>query len=86
MRLFLCLHDLAFQLFSALPLPQTARMLETTAEVECPHCGETILLFLDLSIEEQSYIEDCSVCCQPMTVTYTAVDGELGSLNVEASS
>lgn len=61
-------------------------MLETTAEVTCPHCGETILLFLDLSVESQSYIEDCSVCCQPMTVSYSAADGELHDLQVEASS
>jgi hypothetical protein len=61
-------------------------MFETTAEVACPHCGETILLFLDLSVESQSYIEDCSVCCQPMTVSYSARDGELQDLQVEASS
>jgi hypothetical protein len=61
-------------------------MLETTTEVMCPHCGETITLFLDLSIEEQSYIEDCSVCCQPMTVSYSAADGELAGLTVEAAS
>ncbi|MBB6094883.1 hypothetical protein HNQ60_003770 [Povalibacter uvarum] len=61
-------------------------MLETTAEVMCPHCGETITLFLDLSIEEQSYIEDCSVCCQPMTVSYSTADGGLAGLNVEAAS
>lgn len=58
-------------------------MLETTAEVSCPHCGETILLFLDLSVEEQSYIEDCSVCCQPMTVSYAVTDGELSDLRVD---
>jgi hypothetical protein len=40
---------------------------------------------LDLSVEEQSYIEDCSVCCQPMTVSYRAEDGELAELNVEAA-
>ncbi|MFL6547450.1 MAG: CPXCG motif-containing cysteine-rich protein [Povalibacter sp.] len=61
-------------------------MFETTAEVMCPHCGETILLFLDLSVEEQSYIEDCSVCCQPMTVSYSTAEGELQGLQVEASS
>lgn len=61
-------------------------MLETTAEAACPHCGETILLFLDLSVESQSYIEDCSVCCQPMTVSYSAAGGELHELQVEASS
>lgn len=61
-------------------------MFETTAEVMCPHCGETILLFLDLSVEEQTYIEDCSVCCRPMTVSYSAADGELQSVDVEAAS
>ncbi|HKE96901.1 MAG TPA: CPXCG motif-containing cysteine-rich protein [Povalibacter sp.] len=61
-------------------------MFETTAEVMCPHCGETILLFLDLSVESQSYIEDCSVCCQPMMVSCSAADGELQSLQVEAAS
>lgn len=60
-------------------------MLETTTEVTCPYCGETITLFLDLSIESQSYIEDCAVCCQPMSVTYSATDGELTDIQVEMS-
>jgi Cysteine-rich CPXCG len=61
-------------------------MLETSAEVMCPYCGETITLTLDLSVEEQTYIEDCSVCCQPMTVSYSADAGELASLHVEAAN
>jgi hypothetical protein len=61
-------------------------MLETTAEVMCPHCGETITLFLDLSIESQSYIEDCSVCCQPMTISYTTSDGELQEVSADADT
>jgi hypothetical protein len=60
-------------------------MLETTAEVSCPYCGEVITLFLDLSVESQTYIEDCSVCCQPMTVSYTVEEGELASLSAEAN-
>lgn len=60
-------------------------MLETTAEVTCPHCGETITLLLDLSIESQSYIEDCSVCCQPMTVSYSAEGGELAGVDVDVA-
>jgi hypothetical protein len=61
-------------------------MFETTAEVSCPHCGEIITLFLDLSVGEQSYIEDCSVCCQPMTVSYSASAGELERVEVEATT
>lgn len=36
------------------------------ADVECPYCGETIGVSLDLSAGSQSYIEDCQVCCQPI--------------------
>jgi hypothetical protein len=61
-------------------------MLETTTEVTCPHCGETITLCVDLSVESQTYIEDCSVCCQPMSVTYSAADGELTGIQVESAS
>ena len=28
---------------------------------------------------EQSYIEDCPVCCKPMAVSYIASDGEVGT-------
>jgi hypothetical protein len=50
----------------------------------CPHCGETINLTLDLSVPEQSYIEDCPVCCRPMLVAYTSEDGEVLDLYVES--
>ena len=53
-------------------------------DVTCPHCWETINLTLDLSVAEQSYVEDCPVCCKPMVVTYTAVDGEVSEINVES--
>jgi len=52
-------------------------------EATCPHCWETINLTLDLSVAEQTYIEDCPVCCRPMRVSCTAVDGELDALDVE---
>jgi Cysteine-rich CPXCG len=53
-------------------------------EASCPHCGEPIDLTLDLSVPEQSYIEDCPVCCRPMAVSYAAIDGELTELRVES--
>lgn len=42
-------------------------MLETQ-DVECPYCGEVISLMLDTSPGPQRYIEDCHVCCRPITV------------------
>lgn len=38
-------------------------------EVHCPYCGQAIELMIDCSVEEQSYVEDCEVCCQPMSVS-----------------
>jgi len=35
---------------------------------DCPYCGEPITLLADTSCGDQSYIEDCEVCCQPMIV------------------
>lgn len=55
------------------------------AEITCPHCWETISVVVDLSVDGQSYIEDCSVCCRPITITYAAADGELLSVEAEAA-
>jgi hypothetical protein len=54
-------------------------------DATCPHCWETINLTLDLSVDGQSYIEDCPVCCHPLTVSYSAADGELVEVNVDAA-
>jgi hypothetical protein len=51
----------------------------------CPHCWEAISLTLDLSVPEQSYIEDCPVCCKPMMVSYAAADGEVVEFSVESA-
>jgi hypothetical protein len=43
-------------------------------EVTCPACWETIELTIDLSAGSQTYSEDCSVCCRPMTVKLWVAD------------
>ena len=43
-------------------------MLLDMQDVECPYCGEMISLALDISAGSQRYIEDCHVCCRPITV------------------
>lgn len=39
---------------------------------------------LDLSINEQTYIEDCEVCCKPIQMSYTTEDDEVADFNAEA--
>jgi hypothetical protein len=34
--------------------------------VQCPYCGESFEIQLDVSSGSARYIEDCQVCCQPI--------------------
>ena len=34
-------------------------------------------MLLDLSVEEQTYVEDCEVCCRPILVHYAVDDEEI---------
>jgi hypothetical protein len=50
------------------PLGDGTADLEATAS--CPYCGEPVTLALDPgSGEDQEYVEDCPVCCQPWVVS-----------------
>jgi transcription elongation factor Elf1 len=51
--------------------------METEQFFTCPYCWQTISMVLDLSAAEQSYVEDCEVCCNPIQISYTAEDFEL---------
>ena len=37
----------------------------------CPFCNELISVIIDTSAGNQTYIEDCEVCCQAMQINYT---------------
>lgn len=53
-------------------------------DIECPYCGEVINLVLDTSAGPQRYIEDCQVCCRPITVDMDVdADGD-GVVRVQA--
>ena len=40
------------------------------ATVYCPYCNETVEIALDPGGgQEQEYVEDCEVCCQPWNVS-----------------
>lgn len=54
--------------------------------VTCPSCWEPVTLQLDLSGEDQDYVEDCAVCCRPMRIQFSVWDGELADLQVESAT
>lgn len=42
--------------------------------ITCPWCGETITVLLDLTAGEQTFTEDCQVCCAPIVITVRLED------------
>ena len=54
------------------------------ADIACPYCGETITILVDASAGAQRYIEDCQVCCRPITIAVEFDDD--GDPSVSVSS
>jgi hypothetical protein len=55
---------------------------DSRALVQCPYCGESDELSVDLGGgESQTYVEDCAVCCRPRIVHVEPGD-EPGEPNV----
>ena len=52
--------------------------------IECPYCGETINILFDSSDLDQQYIEDCQVCCKP--ITFLVSESMNGDLEVRVYS
>ncbi len=50
----------------------------------CPYCWQSISMVLDLSVEDQEYIEDCEVCCRPIKISYGVENGELEVFSAES--
>jgi len=50
-----------------------------------PYCGEPAEAVLDLSGGDQSYIEDCPVCCRPI-LFHLQTDGHEWMLDVHTEN
>ncbi len=57
--------------------------MQNTAEFYCAFCGEPNLTFVDLSAGgEQSYVEDCQVCCRP-NILYVRIDEDTLDIEID---
>ena len=54
--------------------------------VQCPYCWETLDLSVDPSVEDQEYVEDCQVCCQPILVHVVLDENLTPSVTVRAEN
>ena len=51
--------------------------------IQCPYCGESISIIVDVSAGSQSYIEDCQVCCEPIEIRVDIESGNLENLRAD---
>lgn len=54
-------------------------------DVECPFCGEWFPLVIDTSQGDYDAVDDCSVCCRPMTLTVRCAPGVIHEVSTEAA-
>ena len=54
--------------------------LSNSENVRCPHCFENNALFVDVVYGNQSYFEDCQICCSSMLIEVRVVAGKLKSV------
>ena len=40
--------------------------------INCPYCGESITILIDPEDIGQEYIEDCQVCCRPISFSVSS--------------
>jgi hypothetical protein len=44
--------------------------------IRCPFCREPMTIFVDPSVDDATYTEDCQICCRPILMTVTRGDPE----------
>ena len=52
--------------------------------IKYPYYSKPATLNINTSVAEQSYYEDCPVCCKPMEVFVRSRPGEILSISVSA--
>ena len=49
---------------------------------DCPHCWENQLKMIDPTVPNQSFIEDCEICCNPLEFDIIIQDNTMLSFSV----
>lgn len=51
---------------------------------QCPYCWEEISMLIDISISNQTYIEDCETCCNPIEISVRIQNGEFTDFQAQS--
>jgi len=49
----------------------------------CPFCFQSVSILVDKSVTEQSFIEDCEVCCRPTEFSIQITENEISSFTAK---
>ncbi len=55
--------------------------MQTSETIQCPFCGQSFELEIDISVPDQTVVTDCEICCRPMEVRIVCEDGEVVSVS-----
>ncbi|WMI68268.1 CPXCG motif-containing cysteine-rich protein [Mangrovimonas sp. YM274] len=53
-----------------------------TCFIQCPYCWQQISVVVDKSVANQNYIEDCEVCCNPISLEVKVAKNDVIYLQV----
>ncbi len=51
---------------------------------QCPYCWEQISMLVDVSQNQQTYIEDCEICCNPIQISVITEQQQIVNFQVES--
>lgn len=49
----------------------------------CPHCLQHSAVTIDLAARHQQFVEDCQVCCEPISFDIDVRNGEVVRMDYE---
>jgi len=56
---------------------------EVEVPFHCPYCFAPVSVLVDPSVPQQTYVEDCEVCCYPIAVAYACEAGAVTAFEAE---
>ncbi|KRG69984.1 CPXCG motif-containing cysteine-rich protein [Pseudoxanthomonas dokdonensis] len=54
-------------------------------DIQCPYCGEYQSISIEVSAGDQRYIEDCQICCRPMSIAADVDEDGVASVRVHGA-
>ena len=53
--------------------------------LSCPACNAPISVLIDGSAGDQSYVEDCEVCCRPLVISFIVTEEGIESVRADSA-